>query len=158
MTAFTLLHTRRCSTRGPRGRWRQGGRVQAPASVGDTVGLRRVGVGWGKPVRRHSWRGSRPALRGCPQAPCHTQDVSRACGEASASRVVEVAGGVAGRWGRGNPWLPPALPPLATRSPHGVPCTQVCADPLWPLPSASRTFLSQLPRWGGQGPALHITA
>ena len=59
-----------------------------------------------------------------------------------------LAGWLGGRGGA-TPWPPPARPPAATRSPRGVPCIQVCADPLWPLPSASRTFPSQLPHWGG---------
>lgn len=56
----------------------------------------------------------------------------------------------AGRLGGGGgttPWPPPALPPAAMRSPCGVLCTRVCTDPLRPLPSASRTFLSQLSCW-----------
>ena len=59
-------------------------------------------------------------LRGCPQAPRRTQGASGACGEASASRVVEVAGRVAGRQGRGNP-LATSRPPSCSHeeSPRG---------------------------------------
>lgn len=74
----------------------------------------------GGSVHRRSWRGSRPVLRGCLQAPRRTQGTSGACGEASASLVVEVAGGVAGRQGRGNP-LATSRPPSCSHeeSPRG---------------------------------------